>query len=160
MQQNTDRVFKDLLSRLQKEVLKAKGFKKSGSNFRVVLQDGIRKIISFQKSMFNSEGECRFTVNIGLYFQENVDDPNLRFKEYECQIRTRISGISKRYVGDHWWVLTEVTDPEKLYAELKCLFEEDVIPWLDQFQIRRDVIRVGQTGALRGMIRGSVYVNL
>lgn len=160
MQQSVDRVFKDLLSRLQKEVLKAKHFKKSGSNFRVILPDGTSKIISFQKSMFNSDGECRFTVNIGLYFQENLDDPNLRFKEYECQIRTRISGISKRYVGDHWWVLTEVTDAEKMYAELKCLFEEDVIPWLDQFQIRRDVIRVGQTGALRGMIRGSVYVNL
>ena len=51
-------------------------------------------------------------------------------------------------------------DAEKMYAELKCLFEEDVLPWLDQFQTRRDVIRVGQTGALRGMIRGNVYVNL
>ena len=160
MQQNTDRVFKDLLSRLQKEVLKAKGFKKSGGNFHVILPDGTSKIISFQKSMFNSYGECRFTVNIGLYFQENMADPNLRFKEYECQIRTRISGITKRYVGDHWWLLTEVTDAEKMYAELKCLIEEDVLPWLDQFQTRRDVIRVGQTGALRGMIRGNVYVNL
>lgn len=160
MQKDTDRMFKDFLSRLQKEVLKAKGFRKSGSNFRVILPDGTSKIISFQKSMFNSDGECRFTVNIGLYFQENTDTPNLRFKEYECQIRTRISGISKRYVGDHWWMLTEVTDTEKMYAELRSLFEEEIIPWLDQFQIRRDVIQMGQTGALRGMIRGNVYVNL
>lgn len=156
----TDAKFKDLLARLQKEILKQKGFKKSGSNFRLFLPDGTCKIINFQKSAYNSDGECRFTINIGLYFQKDLENPNLRFKEYECQIRTRVAGISKRYFGDHWWVLTEVTDTERLYGELRLLLEEDLLLWLDQFSSRRDVIRVGQTGALRGMIRSSIYVNV
>jgi len=160
MEKATDRTFKDLLSRLQKESLKAKGFKKSGNNFRLILPDGTSKLINFQKSAFNSDGECRFTINIGLYFQQDMDNPNLRFKDYECQIRTRVSGVSERYTGDHWWIITEVTDAEKLYTELLRLMEEDILPWLDQFESRRDVIRVGQTGALRGMIWGSIYVNL
>lgn len=160
MEKATDRMFKELLSRLQKEVFKAKGFRKSGNNFRMILPDGTSKIISFQRSAFNSEDACRFTVNIGLYFQKDMEQPNLRFKEYECQIRTRVSGISKRYTGDHWWTLTEVTDAEKMYGELYQLMTEDILPWLDQFETRRDVIRVGQTGALRGMIWGSVYVTL
>lgn len=160
MEKVTDIIFKEMLSKLQKEVLKAKGFKKSGNNFRLILPDGTSKIINFQKSTFNSDGECRFTINVGLYFQKDMEPRYSRFKECDCQIRTRISGISKRYVGDHWWVLAEVTDAEKLYAEIRCLMEEDVLPWLTQFENRRDVIRVGQTGALRGMIWGSIYVNI
>ena len=160
MDKITDTIFKDLLTKLQKEVLKPKGFKKSGSNYRMILPDGVSKIISFQKSTFNSGDECRFTINVGMYFQKDMENPNLRFKEYECQIRTRVSGISKRYTGDHWWTLTEVTDAEKMYGELYQLMTEDILPWLDQFETRRDVIVVGQTGALRGMIWGSIYVNI
>ena len=135
-------------------------FKKTGNTFRIILPDGTSKLIHFQRSAFNADGECRFTVNIGLFFQKDSDHPNRRFKEYECQIRTRVSGISKRYAGDHWWVLTEVTDTEKLYEEICQLMVEDILPWLDQFETRRDVIRVGQSGALKGMIWGNVYVNL
>lgn len=160
MNKVTDTKFKELLSRLQKDILKQKGFKKNGSNFRQYLPDGTCKIINFQKSSFNSDGECRFTINIGLYFQHETENSNLLFKEYECQIRTRVAGVSKRYVGDHWWVLTEATDSEKMFAELLTLMKEDVLPWLDQFSCRRDVIRVGQTGALHGMIWGPIYVNL
>ena len=160
MEKVADRVFKDLLSRLHKEVLKGKGFKKSGSSFRQILPDGTSKIINFQRSAYNSGDACRFTVNVGLYFQKDMEHPELHFKEYDCQIRSRVSGVSKRYAGDHWWVLTQATDTERLYAELRSLMLEELLPWLDQFQSRRDVIRVGQTGALRGMIWGNVYVTL
>lgn len=160
MDKITDAKFKALLSRLQKELLKAQGFRKSGQNFRLFLPDGTCKIINFQKSMFNGDGECRFTINIGLYFQKDMENIYSNFKEYDCQIQTRVSGISQRYMGDHWWVLTEATDDEKLFTELLTLLREDILPWLDQFSCRRDVIRVGQTGKLKHMIRGSIYVNL
>ena len=152
--------FQELLSRLHKEVLKANGFKKTGNNFRLILSDGTSKIINFQRSSFNSDEECRFTINVGLYFQKDMVNPNLRFKDYECQIRTRVSGISEAYKGDHWWVITEVKKVEALYEELRHLLEGDILPWLNHFESRRDVIRVGQTGALRGLIWGSVYVNV
>ena len=110
--------------------------------------------------MFNGDGECRFTINIGLYFQKDPENIYANFKEYECQVRTRVSGISERYVGDHWWTITEATEVDKLYAELLALMKEDLLPWLEQFSCRGDVIRVGQTGKLKEMIRGSIYVNI
>lgn len=160
MDKALDQKFKELLSRLQKELLKQKGFKKNGSNFRQFLPDGTCKIINFQKSMFNGDGECRFTINIGLYFQKDMENLYSNFKEYECQIRTRIAGISQRYVGDHWWVLMDATDTEKMYADLMILMQEDILPWLEQFSCRRDAIRAGQAGKLKNMIRGSIYVNV
>ena len=160
MEKVTDVKFKELLSRLQKELLKAQGFKKSGSNFRQYLPDGTCKIINFQRSMFNGDGECRFTINVGLYFQQDLENTYSNFKEYECQVRTRVAGISERCVGDHWWLLSEATDADKLYGELRILMQEDILPWLNQFSCRRDVIRVGKTGALKHMIRGNIYVNI
>ena len=160
MDKIADGKFKELLTGLQKELLKSKGFKKNGGNFRQYLPDGTCKIINFQKSMFNGDGECRFTINIGLYFQKDMEKPNLLFKEYECPVRSRVAGISKRYTGDHWWSITENSDAEKLYAEIFALMDEEILPWLDQFSCRRDVIRVGQTGELKNMIRGSIYVNI
>ena len=158
MENVTDAKFKELLSRLQKELLKQKGFKKSGSNFRQFLPDGTCKIINFQKSMFNGNGICSFTINIGLYFQEDIGNPNIRFKEYDCQVRCRAPDISERYPGvDHWWTISENTDGELLYEELFALLKEDILPWLDQFSCRRDVIRAGQAGKLRNMIWGNVY---
>ena len=160
MDKPVDVEFKKLLGELHKTLFKAKGYKKTGSNFRLYLPDGLCKIVNFQKSQFNDRDECRFTINIGLYFQKNPEQPYLMFQEYECQIRTRVAGISRRYVGDHWWILTERTDSEKLCAELLALMQEDILPWLDQFSCCRDVIRVGQTGKLKNMIRGSLYVKI
>ena len=160
MDKPVDAEFKKLLGELHKSLFKAKGYKKTGSNFRVYLPDGLCKIVNFQKSQFNDGDECRFTINIGLYFQKDPEQPHLMFKEYECQIRTRGAGISQQYVGDHWWVLTDGTDSEKLRTELLLLMREDILPWLDQFACCQDVIRAGQAGKLKNMIRGTLYVNI
>lgn len=152
--------FKKLLGELHKSVFKAQGYKKTGSNFRLYLPNGLCKIVNFQKSQFNDGGECRFTINIGLYFQKNPEQPYLMFKEYECQVRTRAAGVSPKYVGDKWWSITEDAKTDQLYSELYALLSEDVLPWLDQFSCRQDTIRAGQAGKLKNMIRGSLYVNI
>lgn len=157
MDKVTDAKFKALLSRIQKELLKPKGFKKLESNFRRFHPDGTGQIINFQKSAFNSHGECSFTVNVGIFFCKDPAELDLRFKEYQCQIRTRVSGISGRYRGDHWWTITEVTDEEKMYAQFCVLLEEDILPWLDRLSSRAEVIRAGQRGELRSMIWGNLY---
>jgi len=160
MEKAADQKFKELLSRLQKEILKAQGFKKNGSNFRQFLSDGTCKIINFQKSLYNSESECSFTLNLGLYFQKDPENPYLLFKEYECVVRTRVNGISDRYNRDQWWTITDTTDMEVLFSEFSMLMQEDILPWLDQFSCWRDVIRAGQTGALKGKTWGSIHVNI
>ncbi|MBR2047853.1 MAG: DUF4304 domain-containing protein [Oscillospiraceae bacterium] len=152
-----DQRFKDLLSRLHTQVLKPAGFKKENSNFRIIQPNGTCKILNFQRSMWNDGTECKFCINVGLYFQKDPEHPNLRFKEYECQVRRRAGFMSERYREDHWWCLFEGRDMESLYADLKRTLTEDVLPWLDRFDTRQDVIRAGQSGTLNAHIWGSLY---
>ena len=66
------------------------------------MSNGLCKIINFQKSQFEGDGKCSFTMNIVIYFERNPGHPNRQFKEYECQIRTRVFAISDRYSRDQW----------------------------------------------------------
>ena len=156
MNQALDTMYRALLSRIHREILKPAGFRKEGSNFRLYHDNGMCKIINFQRSMYHDQVQCRFAINIGLYFQKDVREPNLRFKEYECPVRQRATWFSSRYDSDHWWCIFEDGDMEKLYCEVKTILEEDVLPWLAQFESRQDIIRAGQKGLLQGMIWGNI----
>ena len=89
MNKKLDALYRELLSRVHREILKPAGFKKEGGNFRLIYPNGLSKIINFQRSMYNDDAECRFCINLGLYFQKDMQSPNLRFKEYECPVRQR-----------------------------------------------------------------------
>ena len=148
----TDKVYRELLSRIHREILKPAGFKKEGGNFRFYHVNGLCKIINFQRSMFNDGSECRFCINLGLYFQK--DPPNLRFKEYECPVRQRAAILA--YRNDYWWCIFEGRDMEKLFAEVHAILTTSTLPWMNQFESRQDVIRAGQKGQLRAMIWGNI----
>ncbi len=153
--------FKELLSRLHREILKPAGFKKEGGNFRLVHDNGLCKIINFQRSMFNYHAECRFCINVGLYIQPDPENPNLRFKEYECSVRNRVRHnleecMDPIYSTDQWWSIFEGQDMEKLYVEVKAILTTSTLPWLNQFENRQDVIRAGQKGMLKGMISKNI----
>ena len=147
-----DKVYRELLSRIHREILKPAGFKKEGGNFRLFHENGLCKIINFQRSMYNDGAECRFCINLGLYFQK--DPPDLRFKEYECPVRQRAAILACG--NDHWWSIFEGVDMEELFAEVQATLTTSTLPWLSQFESRRDVIRAGQKGLLRGMIWGNI----
>lgn len=134
--------YKALLSRLHAEVLKPMGFKKEGSNFRQFQSDGLCRIINFQRSAWNSDDECRFCINIGIYYERQTPVTNRKFKEYECLIRTRASGISSNplHKGDCWWSVFESRDMDKLFEELKMLLLDDVMPWFEQVPARKDAV--------------------
>ena len=137
----TVQLFKDLLTRLHTDVLKPRGFKKDGSNFRFYRPDGLCWIINFQRSMFCAWFECGFTMNVGVYYEPDVPVKNVKFREQQCWIRTRAAAISPRYEGmDHWWEINELqkTDMDALYEELKCYLECDVLPWLEKFDSKEE----------------------
>ena len=141
-----DKVFSALLSRLHKDVLKPQGFRKEGCNFRRFPGDGLGQIINFQRSFWNDGQECRFTINIGIYAEAGEEIQNVKFKEYECHLRTRTAGVSSRYHGDHWWSIFPGRDMDKLFEELKQLMEEDVLPFLRETATRDGLHRQIQTG--------------
>lgn len=151
-----DKAYREFLSRVHREILKPAGFKKEGGNFRLYHDNGLCKIINFQRSLYNDQAECRFAINLGLYIQKDPENPNLRFKEYECCVRYRAALLDPTYGRDHWWAIFEGRDMEKLFAEVQSTLSTSTLPWLNQFESRQDVIRAGQKGQLRGMIWGNI----
>lgn len=90
--------FKEILNEVHKDILKTLGWKKDGSNFRYYCEDGLCKIINFQKSRWNSSANCEFYINMGIYIEKTDVVSNRIFKEYECQLRNRAitdSGVYK-----------------------------------------------------------------
>lgn len=147
-----DKTYREFLSRVHREILKPAGFKKEGGNFRLFHDNGLCKIINFQRSMFNGGGECRFCINVGLYIQSDPEHPDLKFKEYDCCVRQRAACMDLFYGRDHWWCIFEGRDMDKLFAEIQSTLTKSTLPWMDQFQSRQDVIRAGQKGLLRGFV--------
>ena len=131
-----DKTYRQLLSRVHREVLKPAGFKKEGGNFRLYHDNGLCKIINFQRSMYNDGEVCRFCINLGLYFQK--DPPDLRFKEYDCPVRQRAAIMACGY--DHWWNVFEGRDMEKVFDEVCSVLEGTALPWFDRYGSKEDVI--------------------
>lgn len=136
-----DKNFKELLKQLF-TLLKPLGYKKDGQNFRLFQENGISRIINFQKSSFNTKDDLSFTVNVGVYDQNKAADP--KFKEYDCQYRERPACVSKRYGRDTWWQITPDTDMEALYQELAEFLERDVHSCLDMLEKKLETKRTLQ----------------
>ncbi len=121
-------------------ILKPLNYRKEASNFRLIQNGDLGKVINLQKSLYNDKDSCSFTFNIG-YYVETGKIENKRFKEYECIVRIRPACISDKYKKDTWWEITDNTDMEALYKELEAFIYSDIIPFLDYCQSRDDLIR-------------------
>jgi hypothetical protein len=93
--------FHQLLKRDYSPLLRAEGFKGSGTTFRRI-KDEVIHVVNVQGSRHG--GEC--CVNLGLHYSFlptaggcPVIDPK-RLKEYECDFRDRIHEVHE---SDHWW---------------------------------------------------------
>ena len=127
LEQSSTPNFKTLLDEVEKKVfatLKPLGFKKKGRTFNREIEKGIFQVVNFQTGQYpigqsyevpglreNLYG--KFVVNLGVcvdslyrfqYPSENKDF----YKEYECQIRTRLCNLTKGQ--DFWWTINNDTD--------------------------------------------------
>lgn len=129
-----DQVFRTLLSDVYQEVLKPKGWKRGGQNFRQILKFGMLTkgvIINFQKSQWNTGKELRFTINSARKMVVGGQiDPN--FKENACHFsdRKRPQSLCRKYSGDQWWCITADTNYDSLKNEVEDFLETNAIPWL------------------------------
>lgn len=86
---NVNDSFQELLDQIHRELLKPRGWKKQGNNFRLVHDDGLGQIINFQRSRWNTAESCGFFINYGVYMEADPTLKNKTFKEYHCQLRRR-----------------------------------------------------------------------
>lgn len=66
-----ENIFKDIMKSVYAE-LKPLGYKKDGQNFRLFQEDGLCKIINFQRDRWNTKESIAFTMNTGIYFEKDV----------------------------------------------------------------------------------------
>ena len=125
--------FKSLLSTIHQDLLKSRGFKKDGQNFRLIVESNslyTGYIINFQKSAYNDKSELRFAVNIGKINSNSII--NEKFKEYDClpiKNRERLAVIAPQYGFDKWWSITFNTDITEIRNEMIDLINNIAFPW-------------------------------
>ena len=119
--------FKTLLDEVEKKVFatqKTIGFKKKGRTFNRETEKGIFQVINFQSGQYpigqnyevpglreNLYG--KFTINLGvcvasLYKFQSPTENKTFYKEYDCQIRTRLCNLTKEQ--DYWWTINNNVD--------------------------------------------------
>lgn len=129
---DVQKIFNDLISEIFNEYFKPLKWKKQGPNFRFFTDDGVAKIINFQRSKWNTKTECEFTVNYGMYFEKGDVIENKNFKEYDCQFRRR--AIHKK----GWYRITGEKDVKRIKKMLLKVFKEanyyfDMVESKEQF---------------------------
>ncbi|MBF9239961.1 DUF4304 domain-containing protein [Hymenobacter sp. BT683] len=124
---------------------KARGYRKTGNNFRYYNPLGWGKIINLQKSVFGDRHAISFTVNTGLYLAEadrywTGQVAADRFLEPDCLVRARVGKLSGSS-HDVWYELTEQTVPTVLYQQVRQDVETYVLPYLDRMISLDDVVQ-------------------
>jgi len=126
-------VIKEVASSLHVEVLKPRGFRKSGNNW--VRPDEWPKAIGLQNSKWNGASEAQFTINLGVSIAKLHElSGAVPFtgspKEYDCDVRLRIGQLFE-YPRDHWWKVNSSESPDRLVKEVAVAIVDHGIPWLE-----------------------------
>lgn len=112
------------------------GYKREGVNFRLILPDGLGKVVNFQRNQYNTAQTCSFTINTGIYFEQGSELGKTKFKEYECLIRGRPRITSP----DPWWVIENGKSADEVWADVDKDFSQAVLPWLNQFPTKAKAV--------------------
>ena len=99
-----------MIQEIYSERFKSLGWRKQGQNFRFIQDDGLGKIINFQKSKWNTKEEVTFFINYGIYIEVKDNIDNKSFKEYDCQFRNRTSYMNGTYTLNNDSTINEAID--------------------------------------------------
>ena len=147
--------FKTQLDIVEQDVfakLKSLGFKKNGRTFNRRLDDGIIQVINLQSGQHpiaqgyeipglreNLYG--KFVVNLGvcvesLYKFQAPTENKKYYKEYECQIRSRLGALLTGQ--DYWWKITDSN--RKITEEIIDGLETKGFEWFSGVDTKAKVI--------------------
>lgn len=123
---------------------KAKGYRKTGNNFRFYSFDGWGKIVNIQKSTWHVKDDIRFTTNTGLYLPETdtiFEAPRSeKFPELDCLVRKRIGNLDELQ-GDLLYDLYESTIFSDLKGTISHDFSQFILSYLERIQSRDNILR-------------------
>ena len=123
--ENMQKAFTKLVSEIFTEYYKPLKWKKEGNNYRFISDDGLGKVINFQRARYNTRDKVKFYINYGVYIEASEIITNKTFKEYDCQFRNRtsyahgvyeMSATHKNSIKDT--VLTALKETAELYETI------------------------------------------
>ena len=125
----SDLLFRRLLKELR-AALAEYGFRRNSQNF-VIESFDCWGVINFQKSVYSSAREKRFTINVAIaakrvlrFYNEPEDKPPLHYK---CHWESRIGNIVPGH-SDLWWTLSDEASYTPVWAEVEDLIASRTVP--------------------------------
>lgn len=120
------------------DILKPLGFKKDRNHYRCTNHDLIW-ILEIQKSNFNSDSECSFTLNLGIYTPSvtsvylNRAEPKTPVMT-DCCLDARL-GMLDSDQKDKWWYLnTHQTSNDEIIGDIQDRVHNHGLPFFQRFQ--------------------------
>ena len=130
MENTLKQEFNHIVKTIFQKYFKPIHYKKENANFRFIQEDGLGKIVNFQRSWCNMNNSCSFIINVGIYIEEETTIYE-KFKEPMAQIRER-PGI--------WWELNTTTDSSVILEKICQEIELYTLPFLSNFDIKEKAI--------------------
>lgn len=136
--------FEQLVSKVVWPMFKARGYRKTGNNFRIYNPDGWGKIVNIQKSAYSDRNEISFTINTGLYLAKAdtiFAEPRAeKFLEPDCLVRTRVGYLNGNN-RDLWYELTVQSQPQQIPQQVMHDVTQYILPYLDNIHSMDDIVQ-------------------
>lgn len=121
---------------------KARGYRKTGNNFRYYEASGWGKILQLQKSQYGDRDHISFTINTGLYLPEaerlwSGKAAGEKFVEPVCLFRQRLDALGG---SQQWYDLNEHAD-SGLLTHVQEQVVRYVLPYLDRITDRDTILQ-------------------
>lgn len=145
----------DLILKSVSTELSKLGFRKTGSTFRKVMNDGVA-IVNFQRSVDSKRNEIKFTVNFAvvcLLLQDN-EKITATVSEYDGHLRQRIGAFLPGH-PDKWWVVKEKADPQPLIDEIQPTIVATAVPFVTRYTDAKELLALWESGNAPGLTEGA-----
>src|SRR6266481_260192 len=133
-----------ILSEVNRQLLKGKGFKKKGNTFNRITADGLTQVLGFQAGQYVKSEYGTFVVNSGVFVPEVskvlAHEPKEFKYDYDCEyaLRGRVAAGRDGNGNEIWFSLSD--DPIKTADILIPLIEQECSEFLNKLESRDQVI--------------------
>lgn len=135
-----------------RELLKPRGFKKTGLTFSRPLDD-VDHLIGLQKSMASTADESRVTLNLAVWVRRLatvraglVEKPNI----WDAHWRLRIGQLMPAH-ADRWWTITSDDQAILVGSEIAAAVSQYGLPVLGELMDADAVIALWRRGRAPGL---------
>ena len=139
--------WKKLVAAPVAEVLKRRGFRKSGLNFSAS-RSGVTLLVNLQSSTGSSQDALKVTCNLSIRVDSLTDRPGTSV--WEAHWRERI-GFFLPDPHDSWWECASDQDARQAGREIAALLEARALPTMEQLATPGALVALWSSGRSPGL---------